>query len=52
LAYFIYSNIPALAAVGIGHLLEHVRIGSIWLLILFILIVTIVNLVLSGAIPK
>jgi aminobenzoyl-glutamate transport protein len=52
LAYFNYSNMPALAAVGIGHLLEHVRVGAVWLLILFILIATIVNLVLSGAIPK
>lgn len=52
LAYFNYSNMPALAAVGIGHLLEHVHVAAIWLLILFILIVTIVNLVLSGAIPK
>ena len=52
LAYFNYSNIPALAAAGIGHALEGVHIPAIWLLILFIGIVTVVNLILSGAIPK
>ncbi|MBV9917569.1 MAG: AbgT family transporter [Solirubrobacterales bacterium] len=52
LAYFNYSNIPALAAAGIGHALEGVHIPAVWLLILFIGIVTVVNLILSGAIPK
>ena len=52
LAYFNYSNIPALAAQGIGHALEQVHIPAIWLLILFIGIVTVVNIVLSGAIAK
>ncbi len=52
LAYFNYSNIPALAAQGIGHALEQVHIPAIWLLILFIGIVTVVNIVLSGSIAK
>jgi aminobenzoyl-glutamate transport protein len=51
LAHFNYSNIPALAAAGIGHALEGVHILAIWLLILFIGIVTVVSLILSGAIP-
>jgi aminobenzoyl-glutamate transport protein len=52
LAYFNYSNMPALAAVGIGHALEHVHVGAVWLLILFIIVVLILDVVLSGAIPK
>ncbi len=52
LAYFSHSNIPALAAVGIGHALEHVHIPAVWLLILFIGIVTVVNLIMSGLIAK
>lgn len=52
LAYFNYSNIPAVAAVGIGHALEHVHIPAIWLLILFIGITLVVDVILPNAIPK
>jgi aminobenzoyl-glutamate transport protein len=52
LAYFNYSNIPAVAAVGIGHALEHVHVPAIWLLILFILITLVIDLILTGAIAQ
>ncbi len=52
LAYFNFSNIPAVAAVGLGHALEHVHIPAIWLLILFVLITLVVDLILTGAIAQ
>jgi aminobenzoyl-glutamate transport protein len=52
LAYFSFSNIPSVAAVGIGHALERVHIPAVWLLLLFVIVVTIVNLIMSGAIAK
>ncbi len=52
LAYFNYSNIPAVSAVGIGHALEHVHIPAIWLLILFVGITLVIDLILTGAIAQ
>jgi aminobenzoyl-glutamate transport protein len=52
LAYFNYSNIPGVTAIGIGHALEHVHIPAIWLLILFVLITMVVDVILPNAIPK
>jgi aminobenzoyl-glutamate transport protein len=52
LAYFNYSNIPAVMVVKLGDLVEHANIGSFWLLILFILVTAIVDLILTGAIGQ
>lgn len=52
LAYFNYSNIPAVTAVGIAHALEHVHIPAIWLLILFVGITLVIDLILTGAIAQ
>src|SRR4029078_11091304 len=52
LAYFQYSNIPTLIAVGLGDVLEHAGLGAIWLLPGFIVVVAILDLIMTGAIPK
>lgn len=52
LAYFTYSNIPTLVAVGLGDLLETAGIGAVWLMIGFIIVVAVLDLIMTGAIPK
>lgn len=52
LAYFTYSNIPTLIAVGLGDVLEHAGLSAIWLLLGFIVVVTLLDLIMTGAIPK
>ncbi len=52
IAYFTYSNMATIAAVKLGDVLEHANVGSIWLLLAFIVVVAIVSLVLASIIPK
>ncbi len=51
-AYFNYSNMATIAAIHLGDLLEHANIGSIWLLLGFIVVVAVVSIVLAAIIPK
>jgi aminobenzoyl-glutamate transport protein len=52
LAYFNFSNMATVAAVFLGDLLEGANIGAVPLLIGFVLMTTVVDLILGGAIPK
>jgi aminobenzoyl-glutamate transport protein len=52
IAYFNYSNIPTLMAVTMADALKTANIGAIWLLLGFILVVTVLNLVFTPAIAK
>ncbi len=52
LAYFQYSNIPTLVAVGLGDALENAGLGALWLLLGFIVVVAVLDLIMTGAIPK
>lgn len=52
LAFFTYSNIPTLIAVKLGDLLEHAGLGALVLLVGFILVVAVLDLIMTGAIPK
>jgi aminobenzoyl-glutamate transport protein len=52
LAYFNYSNMATLAAVSLADVLEHANLSAIWLLIGFVIVVFILDLVITGAIPK
>lgn len=52
LAYFTFSNIPTLIAVSLGDALEHAGLGAVWLLVGFIVVVAILDLIMTGAIPK
>lgn len=52
IAYFTYSNIPTLIAVGLGDVLESAGLGALWLLLGFIIVVALLDLIMTGAIPK
>jgi aminobenzoyl-glutamate transport protein len=52
IAYFNYSNMPTLMAGSMAGALKSANIGSLWLLLGFILVVTILNFVFTPAIAK
>ena len=52
IAYFNYSNIPQIAAVKLGDLIEQSSIGSLWLLLAAILITLVVGIIMPQAIAK
>jgi aminobenzoyl-glutamate transport protein len=52
LAYFNYTNMATVAAVTLGDLLESANIGAVPLLVGFVLMTTVVDIILGGAIPK
>src|SRR5262245_23748675 len=52
LAYFTYSNLATLAAVKMGDALEAAGFGALPLLLGFVVIVGILDLIMTGAIPK
>lgn len=52
IAYFNYSNMPTVAAVSLAETLESANISTVWLLLGFILVVTALNLIMPGVIPK
>jgi aminobenzoyl-glutamate transport protein len=52
LAYFNYTNMATVAAVSLGDLLESANIGAVPLLIGFVLMTTVIDVILGGAIPK
>lgn len=52
IALFTYTNIATIAAVKLGDVLAGAGLGSVPLLIGFVLIVIVLNLIITGAIPK
>jgi aminobenzoyl-glutamate transport protein len=52
IAYFNYSNMPTLLAGTMAGWLKSANIGSLWLLLGFILVVTLLNFVFTPAIAK
>jgi aminobenzoyl-glutamate transport protein len=52
IAYFNFSNIPEVAAVKLGDVVESMDIGVVWLLIGFILVTIVVDLIIPQAIAK
>jgi aminobenzoyl-glutamate transport protein len=52
LAFFTYSNMATLAAVKLGDALEAAGLGSLPLLIGFIVVIVLLDLIMTGAIPK
>ena len=51
-ALFTYSNMATLSAVKLGDWLEHAGLGGLTLLIGFVFVVAILDLIMTGAIPK
>jgi aminobenzoyl-glutamate transport protein len=52
IALFTYTNIATIAAVKAGDSLERMGLGPLPLLIGFVLVVTVLNLIITGIIPK
>ncbi len=52
IAFFTYSNIATLAAVKVGDALESAGLGALPLLVGFVAVVAILDLIMTGAIPK
>ena len=52
IAYFNFSNMPTIAAVGMADVLERADIGALWLLIGFILVILILDIIIPGSLPK
>jgi aminobenzoyl-glutamate transport protein len=52
LAFFTYSNMATLAAVHLGDALEQAGLSALTLLLGFVVVVVILDLIMTGAIPK
>lgn len=52
IALFTHTNLATIAAVKVGDKLETAGLGPITLLIGFVLVVTVLNLIITGIIPK
>ncbi|HVZ07087.1 AbgT family transporter [Rhodopila sp.] len=52
LAHFNYSNLATIAAVNLSHVIEQANMGSVTLLIVFVLVTFLVDLIIPAAIAK
>jgi aminobenzoyl-glutamate transport protein len=52
LAFFTYSNMATLAAVNLGDVLENAGFGALTLLLGFVFVVVVLDLIMTGSIPK
>ncbi|MBG0563892.1 AbgT family transporter [Actinoplanes sp. NEAU-A11] len=52
IAYFNYSEMPTVASVAMADLLEAADIGTVWLLVGFILVIALLDIIVPGLLPK
>src|SRR5215472_7529820 len=52
IAYFNYSRLPTVAAVGLADLLERASIPALLLLVAFIVVILLLDVIIPGVIPK
>jgi len=52
LAYFNYTNMATIAALSLADILQTMNLNALWLLIGFVIVVFVLDLILTGAIPK
>jgi aminobenzoyl-glutamate transport protein len=52
IAYFNYSNLPKVAAVGLADLLERAAVPALVLLVGFIIVILLLDVIIPGIIPK
>ena len=52
LAYFNYTNLAPLAAISMANVLQTANLDAVWLLIGFVIVVLLIDLLITGAIPK
>src|SRR5262249_23555889 len=52
LAYFNYTNMSTIAALSLADALQAMNLNALWLLIGFVIVVFVLDLIITGAIPK
>lgn len=52
LAYFNYSNLSTIAAISLSDVLQRANLDAIWLLVGFVVVTLLLDLIVTGAIPK
>lgn len=52
LAFFNYSNMATLAAISLADILKEANLDAIWLLVGFVVVVLLLDVVITGAVPK
>src|SRR5262245_53335178 len=52
LAYFNYTNMTTIAALSLADVLQAMNLSSLWLLLGFIIVVFLLDLIITGAVPK
>lgn len=52
LAYFNYTNMAPLAAISLANILQAANLDAVWLLIGFVIVVLLLDMIITGAIPK
>ncbi|MCC7218084.1 MAG: AbgT family transporter [Burkholderiales bacterium] len=52
LAYFNYTNMTTLAALSLADLLKQMNLDALWLLLGFVVVVMLLDLIITGAVPK
>jgi aminobenzoyl-glutamate transport protein len=51
-AYFNYTNMTTIAALSLADILQDMNLDALWLLVGFILVVFVLDLIITGAVPK
>jgi aminobenzoyl-glutamate transport protein len=52
LAYFSYTNMTTIAALSLADVLQEMNLNALWLLIGFVIVVFLLDLIITGAVPK
>lgn len=52
IAYFNYSNMPTVISVAMADVLEQANIGTVWLLVGFVIVIAILDIIIPGLLPK
>jgi aminobenzoyl-glutamate transport protein len=51
-AYFNYTNLTTIAALSLADILQDMNLNALWLMIGFVIVVFVLDLIITGAIPK
>jgi aminobenzoyl-glutamate transport protein len=51
-AYFNYTNLTTIAALSLADILQDMNLNALWLLVVFVIVVFVLDLIITGAVPK
>jgi aminobenzoyl-glutamate transport protein len=51
-AYFNYTNLTTIAALSLADVLQDMNLNALWLLVGFVIVVFVLDLIITGAVPK